>query len=206
MKRIAAAFDDFRPLRGDILLCLLLTGLGAALAGFMVRESRQAAQAAQTQTQSLQRIAGAVARLREGAGRWRQDLARFHLLSDRGVLGQEHRLEWTEQVSRIQQRRQPISLEYHLSPPRLLQETGAPPGVDGVQTSISAMKLRLRLLHEGELLAFLDDLMSIDSALVRIRRCRVERADPVDAETAAAPSLQADCDVDWITLRGPADS
>lgn len=206
MKRISAALDDFRPLRGDILLCLLLAGFGAALAGFMVHEAKQTEQAAQAQEQALQQIAGAVTRLREGAGRWRQDLARFHLLSDRGVLGQEHRLEWIEQISRIQQRRQPISLDYHLSPPRVLQEKVAPPSTNGVQTSISAMKLQLRLLHEGELLAFLDDLMSIDSALVRIRRCRVERADPVDAETAATPSLQADCDVDWITLHGSANS
>lgn len=61
------------------------------------------------------------------------------------------------------------------------------------------------LLHEGQLVALLDDLVRHASALVRVRECTLSRA------ATAAPGgeqLNADCLLDWITFRprsgGPA--
>ncbi|MCQ4051989.1 hypothetical protein FK514_28975, partial [Klebsiella pneumoniae] len=53
------------------------------------------------------------------------------------------------------------------------------------------------LLHEGQLIALLNDLAFNASAVVRVRECSVTRA----AVASEAEQLVADCLLDWITFR-----
>lgn len=219
MTSLAAALEDLRPVRREILLCLLLATLGTALAAFMAQRAQQAAEDARSWELARQKAGATVARLKEGAGRLRQDIARLQRFAARGMLGAERRPEWIEQISQIQQRHPQLGLEYQFAASQPLLERGrasqsapaaaATRGSSTIQHWVSVMKLRLRPLHEVQLLAILDDLAAIDSALVRVRRCRIERVTQPDTEVPAAaparPGLQADCDVDWITLRQSAN-
>ena len=65
----------------------------------------------------------------------------------------------------------------------------------------SKMTLDLALLHEEDLLRFLDDLRRAVSAYVLVRSCTIDRSLGVAPDRGAAPRLRARCDVDFVTIR-----
>ena len=78
------------------------------------------------------------------------------------------------------------------------------PGKPGkVDFNVSVMRLELALLHEGDLLTFLDDLKNAGNAYVSVRRCLITRsgsaASPAGTLTLT-PRLRAECQIDLITV------
>ena len=64
------------------------------------------------------------------------------------------------------------------------------------------MQMRMKLLHEEDLLNFLADLRASAQAYLRVRRCDVERLPKAAGESRGIPpQLGADCTIDWITIR-----
>ena len=65
------------------------------------------------------------------------------------------------------------------------------------------MSLKLDMLHEGDLLALLDGLHEQTTPYI-VRDCEIKR--PINAvvntKTIAA-NMQANCEIDWLTLRDP---
>jgi hypothetical protein len=118
-------------------------------------------------------------------------------LVSRGVIGPERRLDWVDRLAQIKNSHDLASLEYELAPQQPASIESLPLATSRYEFLASRMKLKVGLLHEQQLLNFLDDLARPDSAILRIRACRIERiADPPqDAR------LAAECAIDWITLR-----
>lgn len=124
----------------------------------------------------------------------RDTVARFDALKARGIAGDERRLEWIERVRSARERAGMSELDFELRPRRPLR---AKPQ-DGVfQLTASTMSLSGDLRHEGHLLEFLDAVLEESSALPRVRRCMLER----QHGDAAASTLSAICEIDWITIR-----
>jgi hypothetical protein len=65
----------------------------------------------------------------------------------------------------------------------------------------STMKLRMDLLHENDLLGFLDDLASSVPALLLVRACSLERLMHEPASGGTPARLGAECTIDWVTLK-----
>jgi hypothetical protein len=129
----------------------------------------------------------------------RRKAALFNRLQERGVIGEEQRLEWVELLKDIRDRRKLIEIRYEFAPRHALgsAHTGS------FDLYASTMKLQARLLHEEDLTRLLDDLRRQARALIQIRRCDLSRLPRTGAEsvnTALRGSLQADCLIDWITL------
>jgi hypothetical protein len=61
--------------------------------------------------------------------------------------------------------------------------------------------MTLRLLHEEDLLNFIDDLAKRGKSYLSVRSCDVQRESPASGGTALTPRLQADCEFDLITIR-----
>jgi hypothetical protein len=119
-------------------------------------------------------------------------------LQERGIIGEEQRLEWVELLKDIRDQRRLIDLRYDLAPQRLLD--GGPPGDFAFYAS--TMKLEVKLLHEEDLTRLLGDLQLQAKALIRVNRCRVERLPPsVDERAGRHANLVADCEIDWLTVR-----
>jgi hypothetical protein len=68
--------------------------------------------------------------------------------------------------------------------------------MSSIEFMTSTMKLRMLLLHEGDLINFLSDIGKID-AFIRVKQCSVERLNVIVKNA----QLKADCDIEWITLR-----
>ena len=138
-------------------------------------------------------------RARDEEQELRATTARYQALAQRGVIGDERRLDWVEQIRRIRETRKLFDLQYEIAPQQPL-DAGVPGGPYIFMAS--PMRLTMQLLHEEDLLGFLDDLSAQAPAYLRTRRCAVDRLPPPPVPpTGAAPQLRAECELDWITIR-----
>lgn len=184
-------------LRGGLLRCAALLATAAALA-FAVRD--MAVQTLHTDETESARQTDLQARLsRAGdATQTQRDDAHYRALLAAGVIGPERRLDWIQRIAQLKEQRLLVGLHYELAPQHAL------PGAlktmaGGHEFMASTMTLQMSLLHEEDLLGFLDELAVTAPALLRVRHCNVERI--VAADAADAAQLRADCRIDWITLR-----
>lgn len=126
-------------------------------------------------------------------------IARFEALKREGVIGAERRLEWAEQVARVKTAYRIAPFDFELAPRRRLDAAGDP-----LALHASTMTLRAQLLHEGDLLRVLAAIRRLGRAEILPRRCSAERlqasAAPAAADPGPAPTLQIQCELDWITL------
>jgi len=136
----------------------------------------------------------------DGARRERDNLAEsaevFRALVERGILQDERRLDLVELIAELRRRHNLLSLDYDIAPQRPL------PGSQfgSVDVLSSRVKLRARALHEGDLLAFIEELARSPRGLYPVDRCVMKRiAD--DAPTTLRPRVEAECSVEWITLK-----
>lgn len=121
----------------------------------------------------------------------------FRKLTERGILGEEKRMDWIETLARIQAERRLYDIRWELSPQRPLEaELGAGSSSE-FEFMGSALHVQIALLHEEDLLRFLNDLKGSLSAYVRVRQCSLSRQPP----QAGTPQLQAECQLDLITLK-----
>lgn len=131
-----------------------------------------------------------------------QYLPVYNQLLVSGFIGEEHRIEWIETLRQIHAQHKLFSIDYSIG----LQENYKPsflPNLGNFTLHRSIMSLKLDMLHEGDLLALLDGLHEQTTPYM-VRDCEIKR--PINAvvniKTIAA-NMQANCEIDWLTLRDP---
>lgn len=124
----------------------------------------------------------------------------YRALRSVGLYGQERRLEWIEQIRNIQQ-------QHHLFPIKYQIFAQQPVKVDAVllgdELTLRASKMRwqMDLLHELDLLDFLDELRRL-GGYYSTQECTLKRIN--DAQSGAM--LSAECSLYWLTLSGRANT
>lgn len=201
---MAATFsrDDFRRIRLSLAAALVMLIAGAAVV-FAATQLRQAEAKYKAAAQAKRAdIQGRLMRARDEELEIKKKIARFNDLSARGILAEERRLDWVEQMRRIKDARKLIEVEYEIAPQQPLDGTILPGTSASFNFLSSTMQLRMKLLHEEDLLNFLSDLRASAQAYIRVRRCDVERLPKTGGDSRGIPpQLGADCTVDWITVR-----
>lgn len=188
---------DFPKLQFSVLAAVLMMAIGAA-AVYVALNSTKAAGLERTVAQSERNdFVGKLNQVRSEESEIKLKSAVFNKLQTRGVIGEEQRLEWVELLKEIRDQRRLLDLQYEITPQRPLD---AAPG-SGFAFYASTMNVQLRLLHEEDLIRLLDDLRQEASALIQVRSCNVSRLPQGGAEEGIRARLQADCQIDWITLR-----
>ncbi len=190
--------EDLKKLRGTALLAIVMALMGAGalwISADLANEVKQAhARALSARAAAFDGLAAARAEETEIA----QKIDRFSQLAARGAIGAEQRLAWVELIRDARTRYRLGALDYEFSPQRPLDRAIAPADAGQLEVSSSALRIRLPLLHEGDLLTLIDDLTRHASALVRVRECSLVRRTVTDT---TLETLQADCLLDWITFR-----
>lgn len=131
-----------------------------------------------------------------------QYLPIYNELLARGFVGEERRIEWIEALRQIHAQHKLFSIDYSIG----LQENYKPSFLSNLgnfKLKRSVMNLKLDMLHEGDLLALLDGLHEQTTPFI-VRECEIKR--PVGAVVHAknmTPNMQANCEIDWLTLRDP---
>ena len=184
---------DLGHLRWHLLLLLASSCIGAAA---IVASNRLLAHAQDGQRAALSRLDAARTRF-TSAEEDRSNMAaytqEYGALYKRGIIGDEHRLDWMEEMERIRKKHHVPKLDYAISPQRSL-----PPAAEAEQAEarMSGMSLRFELLHEEQLLEFLGELRASPHGMFILDSCDMERA------TNEAFPLRAACAGQWLTLSG----
>ena len=188
---------DFQKLQIGLLSCLAMMALGGACI-YLAHNATQSAKREQTAAQAQRNdIDGKLKRVRSEEIEIKEKSALFSRLQTRGVIGDEQRLEWVELLKDIHDKRRLPELHYEIEPQRALD---ASPGKD-YRFNASTMKVQLRLLHEEDLIRFLDDIRQQARALIQIKSCSVSRQAQTMANGTGQANLLGECRIDWITLR-----
>ena len=188
---------DFRKLQISVFGMLLMVALGVASVLFSRSQVKQADQAFSATQSERNNQDTKLKRLRSEERQIREHAALFNALKARGVIGEEQRLEWVELLKDIRERLRLIDLRYEISPQQPLEKTP----VGTLALHASTMKLQLNLLHEEDLTRLLDDLRRQAHALLQVKRCDVSRMQRSGPENTLQGYLQAECLIEWITVR-----
>jgi len=123
--------------------------------------------------------------------------ALFLRLEKSGLIGDEKRLDWTEQLRDLQRQLLLPGMSYEFGPQSPLEKLSG----GSYAYHSSPLKIQFRLLHEEDLLNFIGRLQQEAKALVRVRSCSLVRETRQGANGNAPSLLNAECEMDWITLR-----
>jgi hypothetical protein len=190
-----------RPL--IVLGALLALAVGGAMyTGKLVKQSKSELTAAQA------KLAEARKRVMQSGDEVRtlqKFIGPYHQLEQRGVVGEEQRLNWVDalRVANIDAHLYGVDYEVGAQTPyAFAQEVGA--GNLPVQQSI--MKLKLGLLYETDLLNFFGLLGAQNVGAFSVNQCTLQRIAAEVFKPVNQPMLRAECDVAWVTIPPPATS
>jgi hypothetical protein len=191
--------EGFRHLQGTWLMlaaaCAAAIGLAVGGRWYLDHERRE-------RLSGTQRLEQARARL-ENARRERDNLREsadiYRMLLENGLLQPERRLDMVELVNGLRSRHNLFTLEYDIGAQRPLP-LAAGQGFAAVEVLASRVKLRLKALHEGDVLGFVDALHASRHGFFPLERCVMKRLDVADAKILQ-PRVEAECTFEWITLK-----
>ena len=124
--------------------------------------------------------------------------ANFLKLVNQGVVGEENRLSWFETIQSTAKKRGMPSVKYSISERKPLRENNLNVQYRGIDVFKSIMTLNIKMAHEGDLFALLNDLRKADG-LFAIDSCNIEKVSKkiVDTEN----NMKAYCELGWYTFK-----
>lgn len=193
---------DWRVMRGSLaLLALSLAAGGAAVAGGYYYQ-HAIDQRYRTEQRRLESVRTRYRTIDEERRLIERYLPAYHALVARGVVGRERRLAWIETLREVAEQIKLPSLRYEISAQMPYQ-----PEIDlalgPFQVYESRMRLDLGLLHEGDLLRFLDALQAREVGLFLLRSCEIKRRATELVFAPRAVNLRALCELSWLTVHRP---
>jgi len=185
-----------RQLGGPFVLFTLVAGISA---GGVIYTARSEDAAENRRTTQQQVLSGARAR-KANAGLEKDLIMRFGpvygRLQDVGFIGTEQRLDWVDSLRTANSEAHLYGVEYQIGQ----QETfpAATLGAAGLEMHQSPMRVKLPLLHEGDLMGFLQRVAESRRGVFMITGCTLTRVGT--GISAEQPNLNAECDLSWITV------
>jgi len=193
---------DWRFLRGAIIWFVIAVLLSAGALGGTHYFAEQAARDYERQKIGLVDVRGRYLRLDEERRMLETLLPQFELLESKGIVGDEHRLDWTETLRDVSKELKLPRLRYEISTRGQYQpEFPLDPGT--FQVYASEMRLDMGLLHEQDLKAVLAALDKQDHGIFSVSRCAMSRAQADISQDPTTPNLKAECLLRWFTLNLP---
>jgi hypothetical protein len=123
----------------------------------------------------------------------------FLKLVNQGVVGAEDRLSWFETVQNTAKKRGMPSVKYSVSAQKLLQENNLKNQYQGIDVFKSVMILDIKMAHEGDLFALLNDLGKADG-LFTVDSCDIAKISKESVNNDNV--MKAYCELGWYTFKG----
>jgi hypothetical protein len=190
---------DFQALRNP-----LLAIAGVALLGALAVYSSGRLMIAARQQLSQQQVQLKDARTRlQKSGDEKDIIVRyldgFRQLELTGFVGDEQRINWLDGLRLANQQSDLFGVDYQIGAQRpYLFAAEFNPGPIAVNQSV--MRVRFRLLHEGDLDRFMDSLARQGTGIFAIDQCLLRRID-TRGVIRYQPNVNAECDLSWITVQ-----
>jgi hypothetical protein len=191
--------SDLKRLGLPIAACVALALAGVACYLAADNYLRDAKELGAAMTAQRAEVQTRLARANEEEREITANLQQYQALAARGIVGEEKRLDWIDAITAIKNERQLFNIGYSIEPQKELDYPGFAPG-GGVNFVFSRVKIELQLLHEEDLLNFIDDLAKRGRSYLSVRSCDVQRTERRSGGTTLDPRLQAACVFDLITI------
>lgn len=185
--------SDFSRIGLSLAAAVAMILAGAALVWWADQQSVSAARQKLAADSQRNEYEGKLRQVRAEETDVRKKAEMFNTLRSRGVIGEEQRLDWVELIKEIRESRKLLDVQYEIAPQKPIENAA----VTGYSFRSSRMQLRMKLLHEGDLLNFINDLRAQAKAYVRVRSCKLAR---IPASATGNALLSAECELDWITI------
>ena len=131
-------------------------------------------------------------------------LPQYQSLISKGLVGEERRLEWVDELRKQHQLNKLFSIKYSIG----LQEPYKPSfasNLGGFVMNRSVMTLDLDMLHEEDILQLTEALSKKNQEVFMLRECEITRLNAGGAlSNQLVANMHAKCALDWLTLREPA--
>jgi hypothetical protein len=192
------AAEGRRKLRFAALIlasCIAISaGVVAASEWFLQKERRDARASAARLAEARVRVE----RIRRERESLEQSSEVFQVLRER-LMQPESRLELVELMNGLRARHAILALDYEISPQRPLALSGAG-SFGAVDIVASRVTVKLRAMHEGDALAFIDALGESRQGFYPVDRCIMRRLEVANPDAVQA-RVEADCTLEWITMK-----
>lgn len=188
--------DDFPIIRAACLRLFACVLVGTLMVGashyFMGQQLEKKAKAQAELRELKQKLSSATNEKNEILG----FQPKYLRLARDGFVGEEKRLDFVEHVRFIQQERQLLPLSYEIFPQQVVQ---LDPSIDTGELELRASRvsLKMALLHELDLLNFLQDI-STKGRLIP-QSCSI-RANDLTENVALFARQQGECSMAWLTV------
>lgn len=193
------AKTDYSVLTGSALLMLVFTLLGAAMVwgGLYFKASMQ-----RDLDQQLARSQALTSQYRFIDDEERIIRDQYPLLVEmyrNGIVGSEARLTWHEALRRAKQQQEVAKLTYKVDARTAFSgDLNMPKGP--FEVYVSSMQLDAELVHEGDLLTFIDRLNADAQGLFSFTACDFRRRAAGNEPAEMKPRLSLGCELDWYTV------
>jgi len=127
----------------------------------------------------------------------------YRQLQANGFVGDENRLDWIDLLHTLATRHRVLGLSYEVQP-RALAAPNPAVNTGDFQLQDSEMTVRLDLLHEGNLLALLQDLSTQNAGIFNLKSCTIDRTQPQITISSSSSNISAQCKLIWHTIQPPA--
>ena len=123
-------------------------------------------------------------------------------LINHGVIGKEDRLSWYEAIQATSEARGMPSVKYSVSSQTQLDNRAVSKAFKGLDLYRSIMTMDIKMGHEGDLFAMLNNLQEKANGLFLVDKCDIERvgSDLKDDTAASTNSMKAYCELSWYTI------
>ncbi len=122
----------------------------------------------------------------------------FLKLVAQGVVGSEDRLGWFETLQRAAKKRGMSFVKYSISEQKLLQKDNLTRQHSDINVYKSVMTLDMKMAHEGDLFALLNDLRKANG-LFAVHSCNLEK---ISKEIVYnKDNMKAYCKIGWYTFK-----
>lgn len=203
----------------------LVLAAGIGVAAFLVTGAYLYWQAEKKNNVQSQRAMSDTQTRLANAKRERDDLRNsedtYNALTARGLFIAERRLDLLDAFEALKVRHHITTLEFDVGTQRPLKLASGT-SITAVDPRSSRVRLRARALHDGDLLAFLNEFSRMQRGLFPMDRCVMRREGRTDAApppataatssstnqhsdavahpTTLSPQVEAECTLEWITL------
>jgi hypothetical protein len=182
--------------------CLIVCGAAIAYSGALVKRAQAGLKSSQDQ---LAEARERVQRSGEERDTILSYVGPYRELEQRGVLGDEQRLSWVDALRAANTDSQLYGVDFELGvqqPYSFAVEAQS----EGLPVQQSVMKLRFGVLHEGDIIHFLRALDAHTPSVFAVNQCTLQRLGSNPGRPLNQPTLQAECEVAWITIPAPVEA
>jgi len=121
----------------------------------------------------------------------------FLKLVNQGVVGKEDRISWFETIQNTARKRGMPLVKYSISSQERLQEKNLKKEFRGIDVFKSVMTLDIKMAHEGDLFALLNDLRKADG-LYAVDECEIMKTG--SSRDSGLDTMKAYCKLGWYTF------